>query len=93
MRIHYFCKEHLRTNFIQIDSRKCNACWKCIENCPKHVLEKVDIVIHRHSHIYNSNECIGCLKCIKTCEFNAISKIHTTYKINNYETRHNKATV
>lgn len=72
MRLHYFGKDHLKTKYIQIDSGKCKACWKCIENCSQQVIEKVDIIIHKHSHIDNSNECIGCLKCVKSCEYNAI---------------------
>jgi len=77
MKLHYFSPDHLKTKYIQIESSKCKACWKCIENCPKHVIEKVNILIHKHSHIADSNVCIGCLKCVRICEYNAIHPIAT----------------
>jgi len=87
VRIHYFGKDHLKTKYIQIESEKCKACWKCIENCSQHVIAKVDIFIHKHSHIDNSKECIGCLKCVKSCEYNAITVITSNSERNCKYTR------
>ena len=75
MRIHYFSPNHLTTKYIQLDSRNCDACWKCIENCPQKVIEKVDIIIHKHAHIDTSKKCIGCLRCVKICENSAIKPL------------------
>ena len=64
-----------RTAYIRFDSRKCKACWKCLEVCPKDVFGKINIVIHKHMKIVNGDNCTGCLKCIKTCSYRAISRI------------------
>jgi MinD superfamily P-loop ATPase len=63
------------TKYIQFDKHKCEACWKCIENCPKKVFRKVNIFGHKHSHIFQPNNCKGCKKCITVCDFKAISPI------------------
>ncbi|WP_442786021.1 4Fe-4S dicluster domain-containing protein [Marinifilum sp. D737] len=57
---------------IQIDSKKCKACWMCIEVCPNNVLGKINILWHKHAKIVNQANCIGCLKCLKVCGFNAV---------------------
>lgn len=62
-----------RTECICFDSGKCQACWKCIEVCPKDVFGKINIVIHKHVKIVSRENCIGCLKCIKACSYRAIS--------------------
>lgn len=67
------------TEYIQLNTGKCKACWKCIESCTQNVLGKIDIWIHRHAKIINPYNCTGCLKCTGVCEFNAIKK----RKINN----------
>ena len=61
--------------YIQLDTKNCKACWKCVEKCPKKVIGKVNIFIHKHARIVNSKECIGCLKCVKICEQGAIKTL------------------
>jgi NAD-dependent dihydropyrimidine dehydrogenase PreA subunit len=61
-----------QTEFIRFDSRKCKACWKCIEICPENVFGKINVIIHKHMKIANSSCCIGCMKCVKACSFDAI---------------------
>ena len=67
-------KKHNRieNQYIQLLTKNCKACWKCVENCPKKVIGKVNIIFHKHARINNSMECNGCLKCVKTCEYIAI---------------------
>lgn len=67
--------KHNRTEYVQFDSRKCIACWKCQTACEKHVIGKVDFFFHKHARLVNSEACIGCLKCVKVCEPHALSKI------------------
>jgi ferredoxin len=66
------------TKYIQLNTRKCKACWKCVEICDKNVIGRINLPWHKHAVIVRSNNCAGCLKCMKACEHNAISKIQTT---------------
>lgn len=65
-----------QTAHIQLDSRKCQACWACVEACPKQVLGKIDFPFHKHAKIVNPDACIGCKKCVKECEHDAITAIN-----------------
>ena len=65
------------TKYIQLNTRKCEACWKCVEACDKNVFGRINLPWHKHAVIVRSNNCTGCLKCKKACEHNAISKIQT----------------
>jgi NAD-dependent dihydropyrimidine dehydrogenase PreA subunit len=69
----FFNREHKRTSFIQLDTRKCKACWKCIINCTNRVIGKVDLLGHKHALIVEPEACTGCLNCISICEFSAYS--------------------
>jgi ferredoxin len=75
MRIHNQTRSRSQTNYIQLDSRKCQACWKCITACRKDVIDKIDFWFHKHSRIKNSNNCVGCGNCVKICEYGAIKFI------------------
>lgn len=68
-------REHTKTPFIQLDIRRCKACWKCIEECPNRVISKVDLPWHKHALIFGPDKCTGCLKCINVCEYDVYSKI------------------
>ncbi|MGV7928736.1 MAG: ferredoxin family protein [Spirochaetota bacterium] len=63
------------TRFIRLDARACEACWKCVEACPRAVIGKIDFFFHRHAVIANAGECTGCLKCVKVCEYGAIQGV------------------
>jgi Pyruvate/2-oxoacid:ferredoxin oxidoreductase delta subunit len=67
----FFNHEHIRTPYIQLDTKKCKACWKCITDCPNQVIGKVDLPWHKHAVILKSDSCTGCLKCIHDCPFEA----------------------
>jgi len=63
---------HTRTNYIELDTKKCHACWECLEVCPEHVFGKVSVFRHRHTRINNADACKGCKKCVQTCSNGAI---------------------
>ena len=71
----FFSRENSRTAYVQLDTGKCIACWKCLEVCQKQVIGKVDLPWHKHALIINPVKCSGCLNCIKICQYNAFSKI------------------
>lgn len=58
---------------VQLDKRKCKACWKCIEECPNSVINKVDLPWHKHAVIVEPDKCSGCLKCVRACQYGALS--------------------
>ena len=68
-------RRHSRTAYVQLNARKCKACWKCINACPNNVISKIDFLGHRHARISQSDKCSGCLKCVKTCESGAYNSI------------------
>ena len=55
------------TEYISADTRKCNACWECIDECKKGVLGKVNLLFHKHVVIANAEKCSGCKRCITVC--------------------------
>lgn len=71
----FFKYNHTRTSFVQLDTKKCTACWKCVTNCTNNVLNMVDFLRHKHALIAAPDACTGCLKCLKVCEYNAFNKI------------------
>lgn len=70
----FFNRENKRTQFVQLDAKKCKACWACIKNCTNRVIGKVDLPYHKHALIVNSDACTGCLNCLSVCKFNAYSE-------------------
>jgi ferredoxin len=80
MKLKFFSREHTKTPYIQLDTRKCKACWKCLENCPGQAIHKIDLAWHKHVLIVAPAQCIGCLKCIKVCEHEAYSKVDIVKK-------------
>lgn len=72
--LRFFQRNTTQTAFVSIDTRKCQACWKCIATCPEQVIWKVDLPWHKHALINQSSRCSGCLKCVKVCEFGAFQK-------------------
>jgi len=59
----------ISTSHIWANTRRCKACWKCIETCPKQVIKKVGFLWHKHIAIQNGDNCTGCKKCIKACPY------------------------
>lgn len=77
MRWHYRHPNHLKTEFIKLNNRKCKACWQCIAACPNDVIGFVDIIIHKHAHIDSPEYCKGCMKCVAACSQNAIVSLNS----------------
>ncbi len=53
---------------IQIDHRRCNLCGKCVEICPRRVLEMAGEKIA----VKDPYECILCKQCVNACPNKAI---------------------
>jgi 2-oxoglutarate ferredoxin oxidoreductase subunit delta len=68
----------LQNGSIQLNTKKCEACWKCLDACPKNVFGRVNIFFHKHAIIVNQDNCIGCKKCIGVCEFDALFFVQNT---------------
>jgi len=75
-----------RTTYIQLDTKKCIACWKCFAECKNNVIGRINLPWHKHSKFVNSNDCTGCLKCVNICEPGALTKISNT-KPDNYSSK------
>ena len=75
MKSRFLRRGHKRTVYVQLNTRKCKACWKCINTCPNKVIGKIIFFGHRHARIGESEKCSGCLKCINICEFGAFNSI------------------
>jgi 2-oxoglutarate ferredoxin oxidoreductase subunit delta len=67
-------KKVFRTKYVYATGMRCQACWKCVETCPKSVFGKVSFLFHKHAIIRNSENCIGCFKCVKACKYSVIGK-------------------
>ncbi len=71
----------------KVDPKKCTACGKCIEACPKSIMKlvpaKQDIIVKCHNldrgknaRLTCSTACIACGKCVKACPFDAIKVVN-----------------
>jgi len=63
------------TKYIQIDTHKCQACWKCLAACPNDVFRKINLPFHKHIRLERPELCKGCRKCLAVCEQHAISPV------------------
>ena len=70
--------EYARAAYVQLNTRNCKACWKCLEICSNNVIGRVNLPLHKHARIINESNCKGCLKCVKVCESDALSQIAIT---------------
>lgn len=70
------------TAYVQLDTSKCTACFKCVEACSKNVIGKINILIHKHAIIRNGGECTGCGRCVKVCDAGALSIIQKQREMN-----------
>ena len=70
-------KRNISTPYMLLVPHNCEACWKCVESCPKTVIGKVNFLMHKHAKIINVDACIGCMQCFNVCEYKAIYKINS----------------
>ncbi|RLF28159.1 MAG: DNA-directed RNA polymerase subunit D [Thermoplasmata archaeon] len=54
---------------IEIDHKKCDLCKKCIEECPKNILE----IKNKKLSVKDIEKCTLCRTCMDVCEKNAIT--------------------
>lgn len=66
------------TAYVAMNSRFCMACWECVEKCPKNVIGKTGLFLHRHVVFKNADACVGCGKCIKNCPHGVFFKLNKT---------------
>lgn len=66
--------KRMTTAYVTMNPRLCTACWECVDKCPKKVIGKKGMFLHRHVIFKNIDACIGCGKCIKTCHHDVFSK-------------------
>jgi uncharacterized Fe-S center protein len=71
-------REYASTQYIQLDTRICKACWKCLDICPNNVIGRINLPFHKHARINNKINCKGCLRCLNVCESTALSKVSIT---------------
>ena len=81
MTFHHPFSRHTETRYIRLDTKRCKACWKCVQVCPRGVLGKVDFHFHRHARIDQAEKCKGCLLCLDSCSNQAILAVEKTHDI------------
>lgn len=65
-------RSHHRTEHVQIDTRRCEACGRCVEACRHEALGMVSFLFHKHAKVRDADRCRGCLRCVKACPHDAI---------------------
>ncbi len=71
MRAKLLIRKSSVTAYIQLDTGKCKACWKCLKGCKNKVIGKVAILWHKHVRIVKPEACNGCFNCVNTCQYDA----------------------
>ncbi|MCD7774161.1 MAG: RnfABCDGE type electron transport complex subunit B [Clostridiales bacterium] len=72
----------------RVNPALCKACKKCIENCPKGIIELLPLGESRAAVLCKNKDkgvlarkeckmaCIGCMKCVKVCESGAVTVVN-----------------
>lgn len=68
---------HRQTQYgtIRLDTKKCQACWKCLDVCKNNVIGRINMPWHKHAKIKNPDTCTACSKCVSVCESGALSLV------------------
>ncbi|NUN01494.1 MAG: CoB--CoM heterodisulfide reductase iron-sulfur subunit A family protein [Bryobacteraceae bacterium] len=68
-----FSKEELNREpeIARIDERTCAACFACLEACPYHAVEKVQLRDKMTARV-NSGLCMGCGTCVAVCRSKSV---------------------
>lgn len=61
------------TPFIVLDRSRCEACWSCVDACPKGALGKMQVLWHKHAVVADAERCTGCRRCLDVCALGALS--------------------
>lgn len=69
-------------SYIEIDQKKCKACYLCIDVCPKKLIKKGQeanaLGAFPVEFIDTENQCLGCAMCAVRCPDLAITKVIKT---------------
>ncbi len=68
-------RSHQGTEHIQLNTRACEACGRCVEACREGALGMVAFFFHKHARIRDAARCRGCLRCVRACEHGAIQAL------------------
>ncbi len=67
-------------NYITIDKEKCKACYLCINECPKKLLQVSKDTNKLGDHVVEfndpDNKCLGCAMCATRCPDMAITGVY-----------------
>jgi len=74
MRQGFFKRENVSTAFVLLDTKKCEACWECLNVCTNSVIGRINLLWHKHVRFNNESACTGCIKCVKICKTSALTK-------------------
>jgi 2-oxoglutarate ferredoxin oxidoreductase subunit delta len=44
-------RDYAGTKYIQLDTRKCKACWKCLDICANNVIGRINLPFHKNIRI------------------------------------------
>lgn len=75
---------HIENGIAVVDESKCKSCGKCVEACPKHLIEIIPQSAKVRVYCSSKDKgpvamkscdvaCIGCGMCQKNCNFDAVS--------------------
>lgn len=67
-------RNHHQTRFIALDTHACQACWRCCDACPTHVVGKVSFLWHKHAVFRRGDDCVGCGSCVAVCQAGALRR-------------------
>jgi MinD superfamily P-loop ATPase len=59
------------TEYVLVDTRRCEACRRCVEACREEVLGMISLFFHKHVKVVHPERCRGCLRCVAACEHGA----------------------
>ncbi len=77
----------------RVDTQKCRACKKCVNTCPKGIIEMLPLNTPQAAVICKNHDkgvetrkectvgCIGCGKCMRACEHGAVTVENFTAKV------------
>jgi len=63
------------TDYIRLDPHKCQACGRCIEECPSNVFAMLAEASRAHAVIARPDACKGCMTCVRVCPSKAITRL------------------
>jgi len=69
-----------KMSYIVIDDERCKACYLCINECPKKLIQKSDKTNKLGDRIVEfcdpNGECLGCAMCATRCPDMAIKEVY-----------------